>query len=359
MASIKDIAKAAGTSIATVSRVLNNPDYRCSDPELTDRIWKCAAELNYVPNTAAKRLKKGDVEEKIRNYQIQILMTRSDGNYVDPFFSELLHFIRTELHRNQCILSRVWYDSFFSGESSGDMLQANRIIQEMHEAPKEEKDGLIILGKCNTRVLRTLKKEYQNIVSVNRNSTNYEVDEVLCDGKKIAAIATEYLISLGHRDIAYVGACRNDARYRGFTYTLASNEIELMAEYVQDIRQSEKNGYQVMEYYLQQEKRPTAFYCANDITAVGMIKCLNHYRNRTYFPSIVSSDNIEESQFTNPMLTTVNLPKEQMGKFAVYLLLDRIRGGHDNVVRMEMEGNLIRRSSCARVEDAYITEYYI
>ncbi|MDO4615527.1 MAG: LacI family DNA-binding transcriptional regulator [Lachnospiraceae bacterium] len=359
MASIKDIARAAGTSVATVSRVLNQPDYRCADPGMADRIWKCAADLNYVPNAAAKRLKKGETEEKTRNYQIQILQTRSDGNYVDPFFSELLHVIRSELHRRQCILSRVWFDSFFSEDGSGSMLQSNKIIREMHEAPQEEKDGLIILGKCNPRVLETLKKEYKNIVSVNRNSTNYAVDEVLCDGKKIAALATEYLISLGHREIAYVGPCRNDARYKGFTYTLASQDIDLIADYVQDIHQSEKNGYRVMEYYLQQEKRPTAFYCANDITAVGMIKCLNYYRNRTYFPSIVSSDNIEESQFTNPMLTTVNLPKEQMGKFAVYLLLDRISGGHNNIVRMEMEGNLVRRSSCARVEESYITEYYI
>ncbi len=359
MASIKDIAKMAGTSTATVSRVLNHPDYHCSDPGLAENIWKCAAELNYVPNAAAQHLKKGEPIHSIQNYQIQILLTRSDGNFVDPFFSELLHVIRTELHRNQCILSRVWYASSFSGENEKDVVEANRIISEMHRAEKNEKDGLIILGRCNQRVLRSLKKEYRNIISVNRNSTNYEVDEVLCDGKKIAALATEYLISLGHRNIGYVGECRNDARYRGFTYSLSSNDIDLIPEFIQDVHQSENSGYQVMEYFLQQSERPTAFYCANDITAVGMIKCLNHYRNRTYTPSIISSDNIEESQFTSPMLTTVNLPKEQMGKFTVYLLLDRIRGGHTNTVRMEVEGNLIRRSSCARVEEAYVTEYFI
>mgnify|MGYP002241885014 CR=1 FL=1 len=66
-------------------------------------------------------------------------------------------------------------------------------------------DGLIIIGKCNDNVLKKLSAKYKSIVSVNRNSTNYLVDEVICDGKRIAALAVEYLIGLGHRKIGYVG----------------------------------------------------------------------------------------------------------------------------------------------------------
>ncbi len=357
--SIKEIAKLAGTSSATVSRVLNQPNYRCSDKKLVEKIWKYAAELNYVPNESARNLKRGTsaVQEKV--YQIQILATRSDGNFADPFYSELLRVIRTEIHRNQCILSNVWYSSAFSGNRPSDKAKAAQMITEMCNSPSDEKDGLIILGKCEPEALKKLKKEYKNIISVNRNSTNYEVDEILCDGKKIAKMAMEYLIDLGHRKIGYVGECRNDARYLGYMHVLSKYDLELIPEFVANVKQSEKNGYNAMEKFLLEEERPTAFFCANDITAVGMTKCLNHYRNRTYSPSIISIDNIEESQFTTPMLTTVNLPKEQMGKFAVYMLLDRIKGGHENVVRLELEGNLIRRSSCAKVEETYMTEYFI
>lgn len=114
-----------------------------------------------------------------------------------------------------------------------------------------------------------------------------------------------------------------------------------------------------MKKFLQADNSPTGIYCANDITAIGMLKCLNKYKNRFYMPSIISSDDIEEAQYTKPMLTTVRLPKEEMGKFALYLLLDRMRGGHKSVVRTEVEGKLVIRKSCIAAKKAGWDEYYI
>ena len=76
-------------------------------------------------------------------------------------------------------------------------------------------------------------------------------------------------------------------------------------------------------------------------------------------PSIISSDDIEQAQNMTPMLTTVRLPKEEMGKFALFLLLDRMKGGHKNVVRVELEGTLIKRNSCASVEESVWSDYCI
>ena len=90
----------------------------------------------------------------------------------------------------------------------------------MYTETEENKDGLIIIGRCNPLALKKLNQKYRSVVSVNRNSTNYEVDEVLCDGKKIAQMAVEHLISLGHRNIGYVGGCRNEDRYVGYLDTL-------------------------------------------------------------------------------------------------------------------------------------------
>ena len=86
--------------------------------------------------------------------------------------------------------------------------------------------------------------------------------------RRIAAKALEYLISLGHRKIGYVGDCHNESRY--------------------------------------------------------------------YVPSIIASDDIEEAQYTQPMLTTVRLPREKMGKFTIDLLLDRLSGGHKAIVRLSL-----------------------
>lgn len=114
--SIKKIAEKTGVSPATVSRVLNNPEYHCATPGLRDKIWRAAIEMNYAPNEAARSLKMGVPTSDAKTYYINVLMTRMDVAQSDPFFSELLRVIETEIHRNSCILSKVWYMSLFSND---------------------------------------------------------------------------------------------------------------------------------------------------------------------------------------------------------------------------------------------------
>lgn len=357
--SIKRIAEKAGVSPATVSRVLNNPNYKCKNPSLRDKIWKAAIELNYVPNEAARNLKLGVVAKNEKTYYVTVLMTRTDSNRTDPFFSELLRIMESEIHKHMCILSNVLYMPVFSNDMKCRSVNLDKLVDEIFEEQENKSDGLIIIGKCNKEALRKLNRRYKSVVSVNRNSTNYEVDEVLCDGRKVAAMAIEYLIQLGHKNIGYVGECHNEARFIGYRDTLIKHDLEFIPEYVFETRQTEAEGYAVMQKLLQSEDCPTGIYCANDITAVGMLKCLNKFKNRYYMPSIISSDDIEEAQFTNPMLTTVGLPKEEMGKFAMYLLMDRMQGGHKGVVRMELEGKLMIRNSCTHVDESKWCDYYI
>ena len=156
----------------------------------------------------------------------------------------------------------------------------DQIIQRMYTETEENKDGLIIIGRCNPLALKKLNQKYRSVVSVNRNSTNYEVDEVL------------------------------------------ENNLDVIPEYVVETDQTEREGYEAMEKLLKSEDCPTGIYCANDITAVGILKYLRKCRNLYFTPSIIASDDIEEAQFTKPMLTTVGLPKEEMGRFALYLLLE-------------------------------------
>lgn len=357
--SIKEIAERVGVSPATVSRVLNKPDYKCSSPSIREKIWKTAIELNYAPNESARNLKKGMDGAERKTYSIGVLMTRMDAASSDSFFAELLRIIESEIHNQLCVLSQIWYMPIFSNDRKCRLENLDKIIEGMEEETNGSCDGLIIIGKCNENALKKLKQKYKNIVSVNRNSTNYAVDEVICDGRKIAAIAVEYLVSLGHREIGYVGECHNESRYKGYTDVLYRYDIDLKPEYIIETNQVEAEGYEVMKKLMQAGEGPSAIYCANDITAIGMLKCLKRYKNRKYNPSIISSDDIEEAQSTTPMLTTVRLPKEEMGKFAVYLLLDSLRGEHKGIVRVELEGKLMIRNSCQRFEDSGECEYYI
>lgn len=357
--SIKKIAEKTGVSTATVSRVLNNPNYRCSSPELRDKIWKTAIELNYTPNAAARSLKKGETLGMEKTYYIHVLVTRMNDSQSDPFFRELLRVIESEIHNQACILSKVWYQSLFSKDKKCRTGNLDCVIDEMYDGKSGKCDGLIVLGKCNKLAVEKLNRRYKNVVLVNRNAADCEVDEILCDGEKIAAAAVEHLIALGHKEIGYVGSCYHEARYRGFLRGLQEHAIEPEEDYIIETKQTEAEGYDAMLRFLQSDNAPTGIYCANDITAVGMLKCLNKYKNSYYTPSIIASDDIEEAQYTKPMLTTVRLPKEEMGKFAMYLLLDRLRGGHKGAVHMELEGKLMVRESCTQADESRWCDYYI
>ena len=140
---------------------------------------------------------------------------------------------------------------------------------------------------------------------------------------------------------------------------MLENGLDIDFEHIIQARSSEADGYRSMEQILQMQNRPTGIYCSGDIIAVGMLKALNKYKNKYYNPSIISSDNISEAAYTNPMLTTVSLPKNELAKFAVMLLLDRINGGHKETVKLEINSTLIVRGSCSSAYAASSVEYYI
>ena len=94
--SIKKIAEKAGVSVSTVSRILNKPDYRCSVPGLREIVWSIAMEMNYVPNEAARNLKKGTQVKESKIWHIHVLMTRTDESRTDPFFTELAKTAQTD-----------------------------------------------------------------------------------------------------------------------------------------------------------------------------------------------------------------------------------------------------------------------
>ena len=104
--SIKKIAEKVGVSVSTVSRVLSRPDYKCSSKELREQIFEAAREMNYVPNESAKNLRSGNCRQS-EPYRICILVTRTSGSDTDPFFSELVGIIQTEINKNMCIIKRM------------------------------------------------------------------------------------------------------------------------------------------------------------------------------------------------------------------------------------------------------------
>ncbi len=354
--SLKEISAMTGVSVSTVGRILSDPSHRCANEETRKKVIEAARTIGYVPNAAARNLKSGKGrQEKI--YSINILLTRSDPESSDPFYDELLMLLEKELRSNSCIVHSIMRCTEFS-DSRVKAPQLEALAEKLFKT-ESGADGLIVIGKVTHKALDALKAYEKNIVSINRDPTNHEVDEVLCDGGRIAREAVAYLAKLGHTKIGFVGGCHHEARFTGYQQALNELRLSLELDHIYDTTPSEAHGLAALQYFKGLSDPPTAIYCANDILAVGMIKGMDRRRIRDYFPSVISSDDIDAAQYTRPMLTTISLPKTEMVRFALMLLLDRIKGGHKTVSRLELEGRLIIRESCRRNFDMSEPEYYI
>lgn len=322
--SLKQIADMVGTTPSTVSRVLNNAYQSCASQDLKDRIWAAARELNYVPNSNARNLKKGTVTKEVQIH-ISVLFTRMDTDRLDPFFLELCRHIESDLFSRHCIIDQIAKaDSNAIKKASGS-------------------DGVLLLGRCSEELLVKLKAVSRNLAGIWRNPTNFDIDEVVCDGKKAAILAMEYLLKLGHSKIAYIGDCSYESRYVGYCDTLISHNLPINYPLIIPTHQTEEEGYDGMKKLLKQSIA-TAVLCANDTTAIGALRALKDQKNHTM--SVISIDNIEEAQSTVPLLTTVNIPREDMAHMAINILLDRIARKHTEHVRIEFPCRIVHRDSC-------------
>ena len=349
--SIKRIAEMAGTSVSTVSRVLNNPEYKCSSEEVREKILKAARQINYAPNLAARNLKMGINDGYINRHKIGVLTTRIDVKKTDTFFSELLDMLDNSLRNNDCDLVKSCYNSSFSDDININNMNVNNMVNDLKKELGDV-DGLIVVGKCNKDALNLIKKEFKHVVTINRNSNNYITDEVICDGRKLAYTAIKHLVDLGHRKIAYVGPCFNEVRYHGYLESMKAFNIDPRPNYIIETEQREERGYEAIKSFAGLEERPTAIYCSNDIIAYGMIRYLNENNHKkTYFPSIIGCDGIENIYRNTGVLTTVEIPKKDMARFGVSLLVDRIKGEHDNNVKIEMFGVLKEGETCYAIEE--------
>lgn len=325
--SLKKIAEMVGTSPSTVSRVLNNTSASPSK-ELHRKIWAAAREIGYIPNEAARNLRKSQ-SETAEPLRISVILARISTLDTDPFFEELFHCIEIELHQQNLLPGQIIY----ADESFSHSL--------------EDSDGIIILGRCSEKLLAHIRKKNANIVGIWRNSMGFNVDEVVCDGKKAAELAVGHLLSLGHRSIAYIGDCSFESRYVGYCNALIQNEIPMDYSIIKATNQTALQGRQAICALLESNAAFTAVFCANDTTAVSVLAVLKENKRR--IPrriSVISIDNIAASQDTTPMLTTIHIPRAEMAHMAVSLLKDRIQRRHQETVRIEFPCRIIQRDSC-------------
>lgn len=329
--SLKQIASMVGTSVSTVSRVLNNTSSSCASKELQDKIWAAARETGYRPNEAARALKNSGRPESV-SLHISIVMARVTAEE-DPFFSEILRSLEVELLKQKAVIDSIIHVDDFVRNNLSDS------------------SGVIILGRCSPALLKKIQAQNKNIVGIWRNPMNFNIDEVICDGKKAAELALDYLLSLGHRRIAYIGDCSYESRYVGYCDTLFRNNIPLDYNLIKQTNQTHEETERAFCELLEKKKTGeddfSAIFCANDYSAIRVLELLGKQKpaiRRSI--SVISIDDIEEAQNTRPYLTTIHIPRQEMAHLAANLLLDRITRGHQEIVRIEFPCRIIHRDSC-------------
>lgn len=333
---LKEIAAKANVSISTVSRVLNSPDNSFATEDVRNRIWDIAKQTDYTPNISAKRLRMGENgrnEKKTKT--IICVFGRTKTPEDNPFYAQIARAIE-----QQALQLGYVTTSSFSIFNLNDMNVRQKISSS-------EVDGVVVLGWLSKDLGVFIGKHFKNIVYIGINSVNEEWDQVICDGYQAATTALKYLIRIGHKHIGYIGEIKNEARYTAFKDTLLDAGLEFDHKCVSNCPLNSAGGYAGAQEILNKaSKLPTAVFCVNDVTAIGAIKYFNEQGyNVPKHISVVSMDNIDIAQYTTPMLTTINVPKEELGSIAVRVLIDRIEKGHKIPLKIILPSKLIVRDS--------------
>lgn len=309
----------AGVSTGDGFRVLNNLNYKCSvsgpqgqDMEDSYRDELCTNE--------AVRIWKRRFRKAGETWYINIPMTRTDSSTTGSVFVSSSLWRSKVIHDKTVFFSKVWYMSRPFRWPKCRRENLDRLGSTgMYDEVEGEKDRPIITGRCK-EASKKLNKKYKSVVSVNRNSTNYEVMEVpLRDGKKTQQRQWEYLIS-GQQNIGYIGQCHSEDRYNGYLEHRRSMIWMWYRSMLSKQSRPRPRATEAMESSFSRTNMPTGIYCAPRYSAIGML-CLNKFSNRLY----ALFDHIQrwyiEAIATRPMLTTVSLPKEDR-VIEIYLLLD-------------------------------------
>lgn len=325
---IADVARAAGVSKQTVSRVLNNKGEL--SPSTRERILGVIKELGFQPNAAARSLLTG------RSYTIGLVVP-DIGN---PFFVDIAGGVRDAAREHGYHV--LLYDT---GDSPEVEAQS---IQLLHE---RRADGLII---CSSRLsderLASLLKGVGPVVLVNRWVKGVDVSQIGADYVKGAALATNHLLELGHRRIAVVTleveTPNSRAKFEGYRKAMEEAGLGVDPTLIAYSQSSLQGGVKAGNDLLGRAQRPTAIVAYSDPVGIGAMHACRHWGvSVPENMAVIGFGGNEISTVVNPPLSTVFIANFQMGRRAVDLLLERVADRSAPAVVEETEANLIIRSS--------------
>lgn len=328
---IDDIAKFANVSKATVSYVLN--DKPGVSDKVRSKIKNIIDEYNYVPNSAARGL----AGEKTHFIGLVI------PDISDMFYANIIRGVEKTSNKLGFFLN------LFTTHA-----QAEREQQVIKLFNKSMVDGLIVMAYyLKDLYIDILTESGIPFVFIDYPPKNEEIYSVLVDNESGAFEATEYLISLGHKKIAFLEGSKvawdSKARFEGYVKALKRHATEFNPNLVENGNFTKEEGYLATKRLLAKKEKFTAIFSANDQMAIGAIRALKEAGLKVPDDiSIVGFDNIEASSIIEPSLTTVSQPIYEMGKKAVEVLVKLINKEEVKEKKIMLKTRLIERHSCKK-----------
>ena len=329
---LKEIAERSGVSVMTVSNVINGREGRYSQATY-DLVMRVAADLGYVPNLAAKHLRKGKMG----------LIALVLPDILNPYLSEL---------SQQVIIDAAaqGYTTILTF-TNNDMEIVRRILDSSLPLPV---DGIMLAP----HLLNVAEFKLSiPVLLFGEPQADTAFDNIVLNNFAMAQTATQHLIDLGRRRIAPIGIANGDdlggmpqQRQQGYENAMRMAGLDIDPDWMIKVEIPSfhrEHGTFVMEKLLSLKNVPDAVFCFNDLLALGTIKAL--IRAGFRIPediAVIGIDDIVESKYYNPSLSTISVDRKEIAALGVRLLLDRIDGNRNSPPEFfEVPFSLIARES--------------
>lgn len=331
MSSLTDVAKKAGVSIATVSRVINNGTN--VNAETRAKVQKAIKELKYQPSRVAKRLRSKSASSNLLGLLIPDIQ--------NPFYVDVLRGVEDVAYENNYAIIMCNFAQDEKKEKMYlDILQQES-IDGLIAAPAHEKDSNVI----------KLLNEGLPIVCVDRGLAGKEVDVVVVNNRDGAYVAVDHLAKAGYKRIAYISGQKQipSSKYReqGYCDALIDNGLKLDRELIKYGDSKHKSGVDLCAELLNMENPPDAIFTGNNLITLGALETI--HKRKLKIPqevAIVGFDDMYWSISLNPSLTAVRQPAYEIGRRACELLIQRISDPKRSVIQMTLNTQFMVRESC-------------
>ena len=331
-ANIKLISEKTGFSPATISNALNHK--KGVNKDTADKIMDVARELGYI------------TEDEIS--KIKFVMYRRNGQILDdtPFFTLMIDGFQKACQEFGYEMVMVNLDRF-----------SKSYEDDVRELLSDISSAVVLLGtELMPGDLETFSNAKCPFLLLDHLSTDMQFSGVAINNIDSARLATKYLLDMGHEKIGYLsGKFRIRAfrlRGQGYRHELEKAKIKYEAAYRIPLSTTMDGAYSDMKEYLKKKpKLPTAFFADNDMIALGAMKAMKE--SGIKIPddvSIIGFDDLAYSEICSPRLTSIRVPKQEMGKMAIERLIDIVNHGDAVKTKTEVSTEFIIRESVKRLK---------